>query len=199
MLLNTLADVRADTVDMGNALDLVLSGPDVAGVPTRDTAAVMHALIEDAREEILLVGYAVHNGKRLFEPLARKLASQPGLRVWFCLDISRRQGDTSLAFEIVRRFAHEFSAKHWPWEPKPEVYYDPRALGDGRERASMHAKCMVVDRQVAFITSANFTEAAQKRNVEAGLIVRLEPLAQRVASYFEGLCKTGHLAACELP
>ena len=57
----------------------------------------------------------------------------------------------------------------------------------------MHAKCLVVDRRTAFVTSANFTEAAQTRNIEAGMVVRSESFAARIANYFEGLYEAGLL------
>src|SRR5205814_1763091 len=134
--------------------DLVISGPEVVGVPTADTAATIQTLIESAQAEIVLVGYAVHNGKRLFKRLAERMAEGPSLRVTFCLDIPRKLTDTSLASEIVRRFARDFVAKHWPGDRLPDLYHDPRALAENtQDRASLHAKCVVVDRRVAVITS----------------------------------------------
>jgi phosphatidylserine/phosphatidylglycerophosphate/cardiolipin synthase-like enzyme len=44
-----------------------------------------------------------------------------------------------------------------------------------------------VDRRVAFVTSANFTEAAQTRNIEAGALVRDDGFARRLAEHFEAL------------
>ena len=61
--------------------ELVLSGPEVPGVPTADTAATIQTLIEHAETEIVLVGYAVHNGKKLFKRLAERLDAAPTLRV----------------------------------------------------------------------------------------------------------------------
>ena len=40
------------------------------------------------------------------------------------------------------------------------------------------------------LTSANFTEAAHKRNIEAGMVVRYEPLVVRIATYFDALRQT---------
>jgi phosphatidylserine/phosphatidylglycerophosphate/cardiolipin synthase-like enzyme len=76
----------------------------------------------------------------------------------------------------------------------PEIYYDPRALGrsDGR-RATLHAKCIVVDRTQVFVPSANFTEAAQEGNIELGVIIRSRLLASRLADHFEGLIAAGLL------
>jgi phosphatidylserine/phosphatidylglycerophosphate/cardiolipin synthase-like enzyme len=124
---------------------------------------------------------------------------KPELRVWLCLDVSRKQTDTSLPQEIVRRFANDFREKHWPGKRLPELYYDPRSLSDSKEkRSSLHAKCVVIDRRVALITSANFTEAAQQRNIEAGVMVRYPLFGERLVGYFEGLRASGQLIGCPL-
>jgi phosphatidylserine/phosphatidylglycerophosphate/cardiolipin synthase-like enzyme len=196
-LAETIAQARHNSTGLEQAIDLVLSGPDAPGVMTRDTAAVMHALFAEATQEVLLVGYAVYNARQLFEPLADRLQSEPGLRIRCCLEIGRKHNDTSLASEIVRRFAHEFATRHWPWMPKPELYYDPRSLEPaGARRSSLHAKCIVVDRRASFVTSANFTDAAQSRNIECGIVVRDAPFSERVASYFDALIATRQLSRC---
>ncbi|HKV40881.1 MAG TPA: DISARM system phospholipase D-like protein DrmC [Blastocatellia bacterium] len=201
ILAEAMADSRDRAADPASLFDLVLSGPDVPGIPTADTAAVMRTLIEDAREEVILVGFVVYNCRPLFERLAERMRAEPALQVTFCLDISRGYTDTSLSSEIVHRFALEFRRKHWPWQDvTPKLYYDPRSLSESRtNRSSLHAKCIIVDRRVALITSANFTEAAQQRNIEAGVIVRHKLFTERVAGYFEALIATGHLAPCPLP
>jgi phosphatidylserine/phosphatidylglycerophosphate/cardiolipin synthase-like enzyme len=119
--------------------------------------------------------------------------------VVFCLDIARRPGDTSLDSEIVRRFARDFREKHWRWPELPQLFYDPRSLSDNpMHRSSLHAKCVVTDRSAALITSANFTQAAQLRNIEVGLLVRHLTLVERLACYFEGLIDSGQLVSCLL-
>lgn len=199
LLVKAVADARADTPNFSDLVDLVLSGPEVAGVPTSDTFAIMRRMIDEATSEVLLVGYAVHQGKRVFERLAVRMDEQPSLRVWLCLDISRKQTDTSLPQEIVRRFANDFREKHWSGKRLPELYYDPRSLSDSRDkRSSLHAKCVLIDRRVALITSANFTEAAQQRNIEAGVIVKYPLFVERLAGYFEGLKASGQLVGCPL-
>ncbi len=191
---DALAQTRRDAETAEDLFDLVLSGPEAPGIATRDTAAVVHALFAEARQEVLLVGYAIHNARPIFEPLARRMAAEPALRVWCCLDIRRPLNDTSLASEIVRRFARDFADHQWPWLPAPEVFYDPRSLeSHGLRRSSLHAKCVVVDRRAALVTSANFTEAAQERNVECGVVMRNPPLAERIYRYFKGLCDTQQL------
>jgi phosphatidylserine/phosphatidylglycerophosphate/cardiolipin synthase-like enzyme len=198
LLVEAIIKARENTPTPASLFELVLSGPDVPGIPTGDTAALIHTLIEEATTEIMLVSYAIHNGQRLFERLAAKVAAVPALRVVFILDISRKQTDTSLTSEIVQRFAHEFREKQWPWRPLPELFYDPRSLSEQREkRSSLHAKCVIVDRRVALVTSANFTEAAQQRNIEAGVVVRYAPFVERLSGYFEGLIANEQLLVCE--
>jgi phosphatidylserine/phosphatidylglycerophosphate/cardiolipin synthase-like enzyme len=200
VVVQSIAEARDSQPDPAALFDLVLSGPEMSGVPTADTAAVVHTLITRANRDILLVGYAIHNGRRLFEPLATRMAVVPDLRVTFCIDIARHYGDTSLDTEVVKRFAMEFRSKHWPWPKLPEVFYDPRSLLPiGSQRASLHAKCIVVDSEIALVTSANFTEAAQYRNIEVGILIRHRDIVERIASYFEGLRAAGQLIPCPLP
>ena len=183
-----IAAARCGASDPEKLFDLVLSGPDAPGVPTRDTAAVMHTLIEGARKEVLLVGYAVYNGKKLFQPLADRMAANPNLKVTFCLNIERRRGDTTVAADIAARFLDDFRRRQWPWQPLPRLFYDPRALDPAAHtRTSLHAKVLIVDRRSAMVTSANFTEAAQRRNVETGVLITYPPFVTRLADYFAGL------------
>jgi len=94
----------------------------------------------------------------------------------------------------LRRFAERFRKQQWPGPQVPEVFYDPRSLDEGdAPRAGLHAKCVVVDGKRAFIGSANFTEAAQLRNIEIGLVTYRPDVAAAVERHFEGLIDRGHL------
>ena len=54
-------------------------------------------------------------------------------------------------------------------------------------------KCIVVDNRSVFVSSANFTEAAQQRNLEVGLLIHSESLAEKLTRHFDTL-----LAECLL-
>lgn len=180
-------------------MDLILSGPDASGVPARDTAIVMQTLIEKARHEIILIAYAIHNGQKLSKRFAERMAEDQDINVWFYLNIARGPNDTSPTSEIVRRFAREFLKNHWPWEVQPRLYYDTRSLEPNASAcASLHAKCLIIDSRIALITSANYTKAAQKRNIEAGIVLQYQPCVQRIAGYFRELVQTGALCSCDL-
>jgi len=69
LLLEAIAKAQERAADPQLLFDLVLPGPEIPGVPTADTAATLQTLVENAQTEILLVGYTVHNGKKLFKRL----------------------------------------------------------------------------------------------------------------------------------
>lgn len=74
----------------------------------------------------------------------------------------------------------------------PEVYYDPRSVADEEKvRSSLHAKCVVVDETKVFVSSANFTEAGQQRNIEVGLNIQSDWLAKRIIRHFMLLSEHG--------
>jgi phosphatidylserine/phosphatidylglycerophosphate/cardiolipin synthase-like enzyme len=60
-------------------------------------------------------------------------------------------------------------------------------LMTAEENACLHAKCVVVDEERLLITSANFTEAAHERNIEAGVLMRDRTIAKAIRSQFEML------------
>ncbi len=111
------------------------------------------------------------------------------MKVQMFLDIQRKTGDISAEAEIVRDFSHRFRTTQWPDErPFPEVFYDPRSLSlEIERRAALHAKCVVVDNLEAFVSSANFTEAAQQKNIEVGLLLRSSVIAERITRFFHSL------------
>jgi hypothetical protein len=172
-----------------DAIDLVMSGPEGAGVANRDTRVVVRELFANAQASVLVAGYAVYQGKSVFQALADRMVEVPALKVRLFLDIQRGQGDTTAASLLVRRFAERFRKTQWPQErPLPQVYYDPRSLDlSAQEKSAMHAKCIVVDDHDLFVSSANFTEAAQNRNLEVGLLIRSVPLATNLTSHFDAL------------
>jgi phosphatidylserine/phosphatidylglycerophosphate/cardiolipin synthase-like enzyme len=94
----------------------------------------------------------------------------------------------------VRRFADRFWKTDWPGSFRPRVYYDPRALEQDSPGGVLHAKGVVTDDEVVFVTSANLTEAALDRNIEVGLLVRDRALAASVSSHFRGLIERALLS-----
>jgi phosphatidylserine/phosphatidylglycerophosphate/cardiolipin synthase-like enzyme len=195
--LDLLAAERAGRTRLADELDLVTTGPEVRGVANRDTSVVVRELFAGSAETVLVVGFAIHQGQQVFQTLADRMLERPGLRVRLVVDIPRPNQDTSAASELVYRFFDRFRNQQWPAErPLPELFYDPRSTEPRNEhdkRSSMHAKCVVVDRRRVFITSANFTEAAQQRNIEVGVLLDAAPVADKLEGFFERLMEEGVL------
>lgn len=193
LLLSALANAApGEGID---PVELVVTGPDAPGVSLRDTSVVVRELFSKAKHEVLVVGYAVYQGRQVFAALSENMDRNPNLKVTLCLDVRRPQGDTSLASDIVLRFEKHFKAKEWPGKRLPDIYFDPRALeADWAAKAALHAKCVVVDAAEAFVSSANFTEAAQVKNVEVGVLLKQSTQARTLSEYFAGLVANGTLA-----
>ncbi|WP_417739735.1 DISARM system phospholipase D-like protein DrmC [Rosistilla oblonga] len=174
-------------------IDLVTSGPKAPGITNRDTAVVVRELFAHAKKSVLVVGYAVYQGQRVFQALAKRMEDRPDLDVQFFLNISRPDGDDTSSGILLARFKQRFIDKQWPAGCRiPEVFYDPRSIADDeRVRSSLHAKCVVVDAHKVFVSSANFTEAGQERNIEVGLTIESEWLAQKVIQHFKHLHDQG--------
>jgi phosphatidylserine/phosphatidylglycerophosphate/cardiolipin synthase-like enzyme len=185
-----LLDTCAERAELDASLvraDLVWTGPESPGAHCRDTAIVLEELFAQAERDIFISTFVVHQGADVFRALARRMEEVPDLRVRLFLHVGRPQGDTTLEGLLLREAAEKLRSE-WPGLRHPEVYYDPRGLSDnGADRATWHAKCVVVDDKRAFVTSANFTEWAQQRNVEAGVLVTGPAFARQVRQQFDGL------------
>lgn len=170
-------------------VQMVTTGPDDPVGERRDTSAVVQSMFASATESVYVAGFAIYQGREVFQVLADRMEQLPDLRVRMFVNIGRSQNDTSLASEIVRRFAARFKTQEWPAGKRlPELYYDSRALAmDLPKRSSFHAKCVVVDHRHLLVTSANFTEAAQERNIEVGVSLHSGPLAMKLEIFFDGL------------
>ncbi len=167
--------------------DFVWSGPEVPGLHSRDTRRVYDEIIDAATRSIWASTYAFFDGPRAFKTLAEKMEAQHELVVTLLLNIGRKRGDTTAADSLVRRFAERFWEHDWPGSLRPSVFYDPRSLDSGGAKGVLHAKGVVADEEIVFITSANFTEAALDRNIEMGLLHRDRHLALTVVRHFQVL------------
>lgn len=136
----------------------------------------------------------------MFRRLAARYDAEPDLAVTLCLNISRSGVDTTQSGDLVDAFAYDFQRLHWPGSRLPPVYFDPRGLTlDAHERAVLHAKCIVIDRSIALVTSANPTPAAYSRNIELGVVIRGGPLPGQIDDHFHTLIATKALAIVTFP
>ena len=157
--LELLSRDRSDGRKSEPPIDLVTSGPEAPGIANRDTAVVVRELFAHAKKSVLVVGYAVYQGASVFEALAERMERFPDLDVKLFLNIARPDHDKTPADILVSRYAQGFRDSQWPKDCRlPAVFYDPRSVAEDK-RSSLHAKCVVVDAEQVFVSSANFTKA----------------------------------------
>lgn len=180
-----IADAGTIHRTVEDAVQLVMTGPQDSGACHRDTGVVVRDLFRRARRSVLIAGYAVYQGKHVFADLASRMDDVPSLHVRLFLNIPQTNS--------VPKFQARFRSMHWPDSSRlPEVYYDRRSLSAPHEApVSLHAKCIVVDGSELFISSANFTEAAQDRNIEAGVLISSAALARQCEEFFNETLRSG--------
>lgn len=195
--LRLLVEEREASQRAADRVQLVWSPPEFDAVDARDTSVVVQDLFRLAERSILITTFAIDAGKKagvLFGDLAARMDARPDLQVRVMLNIHRTYQDPTPSVQLVREFAKRLRDQIWPGARMPEVFYDPRSLEiDPPKHAVLHAKCVVVDGRWTLLTSANFTEAAQERNIEVGVVVEDVRFAGRVVRQFEGLVEAGVL------
>lgn len=192
--LRRLASERRASADrFARCAQLVWSGHGDSPQPLRDTRAVLDEVCVRAERHVTLATYVVHDGLRSLAALARRMRELPALQVDLYVDVKSPDRRPLEEVSVTVAWLARFRERHWPADVRlPSVWYDPQAL-DRAAGTSLHAKCVVADERWAFVTSANFTEAAQRRNIEVGVLLDHPALAQALCAQFQGLRDRGSL------
>jgi phosphatidylserine/phosphatidylglycerophosphate/cardiolipin synthase-like enzyme len=195
MLRRLVKERKAADLRWADVASLVWSGPSEGHDSTRDTGVVLSELFGRAEHHVLVSTFVIYDGLKVFAPLVRRMKERPELSVEFYINIKSETGEDEDA--DVADFVGSFAREQWPAGARlPAIFYDPETLKKkayGQKQTSLHAKCVVVDERWAFITSANFTEAAQARNIEAGVLLDHPGLASALAGRFRALRDAGKM------
>jgi phosphatidylserine/phosphatidylglycerophosphate/cardiolipin synthase-like enzyme len=173
------------------APELVWTGPEGHGSTARDTAIVLRELFESANDHVILGGYSFTHAQQVLAPLHRRMRDH-GVRATFFVDIKQPNVRTDPPERHAESALAGFVAANWPFgSPYPAIYYDRRALVPPRPYSILHAKCVVVDAQRAFVSSANFTMQGQELNIEVGVLLNDAPFAGHLARQWLSLIEAG--------
>lgn len=188
----------AEREDRRPAPELVWTGPDVPVGTARDTAVVLRSLFEGALESVILAGYSFDHAEEVLAPLHGAMLSR-SVDARFFIDIPQIQRSVDPGAHLTKHMT-KFVAESWPFgDPRPRLYYDKRALAPGPPFCSLHAKCVVVDGAKAFVSSANFTQRGQERNIEVGVLIEDPSFASYLAGQWLGLIDAGIVGEALLP
>lgn len=189
--LHLLAAERITSQEIRDRVDIVWTGEEVVGSQSRSTSVVVRELFSTAKKSVLISSFALDKGekaRRLFQLLAQRMDTNSKLQVRMFLNVQRPHNSEVADTILLREFTNTFRRDIWQGQRLPEVFYYPRSLAFGTEsKACLHAKCVVVDDERVLVTSANFTEAAHERNIEAGVLLTDPVAARTMRSQFETL------------
>ena len=165
-------------------LEIAWTGPDAEGPLIRGTSAILEEMLEGVRDagEVLLVGYSLTAAAGTFmERIVGLLEDSARRRAAIVMVL--HEDDEQANLENLTRVWDVFTKKPrvFTWRPPPDHLY-----------RKLHAKCLVVDRLDALVTSANFTFHGLESNLELGLRVR-GPQAAVIAERFDQLIAAGVL------
>lgn len=167
-------------------LDLVWTGPETRVASSRDTAVLVRELFAGAKESVLIAGFSFDHGEEIFGALHHGMRDR-GVRTEIFIDIRDAAPPGVLPAAHARAYATRFLEKNWSFGPPfPTLFYDPRSA-QNRALASLHAKCIVVDVKSTLVTSANFTDRGQTRNLELGVLIGDRDFAARVVNQWRSL------------
>ncbi|MGW9300459.1 DISARM system phospholipase D-like protein DrmC [Streptomyces cyaneofuscatus] len=159
----------------------VWSGPSTPAVPVRATAQVLVEVINEACHELLAMTYAARRYPALTQALAE--AAERGVRTDMVVETLTGARGLLVGREPAEAFASLPGLRLWHWARDPSVGLASR----------QHAKLAVADRRLLFLGSANLTQSAARRNIEAGVLVRGGDAPQRVAEHIVELQRRGVL------
>lgn len=161
------------------SVELVWTGPDVEGVPSRRTEQAILQVLDSATQRITLVSYAVYRIPRICEALVR--AAHRGVRINVIVETPNKiEGQTE--YDTIQALGAKVGAVS-------TVYYWPeeKRAPEGGKQGILHVKCAVADGHYLFLSSANLTEYAFTVNMELGILVTGGPLPGQVEEQFDRL------------
>jgi cardiolipin synthase len=166
--------------------ELVWTGPSTPVVPVRRTEQVLADLIRCAERRLTMTSFGIFQVPRLVEDLEQALTRGVALRIVLGDRESRADQEIDRQRQQLGRVvAAQATLLHWPPERRPRDEQGHAGL--------MHIKAAVADSKVAFLTSANLTEAALERNMELGVLIRGGGLPAAIDRLFDTLAESGEL------
>lgn len=168
------ASATAQHISAIGTTELVWTGPTTGVVPVRRTEQVICEVIESAFVELFVVSFVAYRAEMVVRSL--QAANERGVRIGILLEADQEHGGT-LDFDSVRHLRRELSqAEFYAWKQS-----------DSEAKGSVHAKCVVADDKMAFVSSANLTGAAMERNMELGILVKGGSLPLQLVQHLKQL------------
>jgi phosphatidylserine/phosphatidylglycerophosphate/cardiolipin synthase-like enzyme len=179
--------LTATTIGSVESINLVWTGPKTGLIPTRNTEQAIKEVIDGASRSLFIVSYVFYRASSIVDSLNE--AAERDVAVRILLESAEVDGGTisGNGLEAMHQAVPQAALYIWGQESKKQ--------NSGGLSASVHAKCAVADRRIAFVTSANLTSAAMERNMELGVLIRGGSIPQRLQSHLEALTLTRNIVS----
>lgn len=175
----------ARRVASAQTIELAWTGPHTGAVPVRRIDQALYEVVLAAEHELIVVTYAVFNVPRLVEALNGAVSRS--VDVVLILEFEGAEGEQTYdPLAALHGLAERIRVYYWPYSKRP-------AIGSGEKRGFIHVKAAIADERIAMISSANLTAYGLDANMELGLVVRGEPIPERIANHFTQLIRDGVL------
>jgi phosphatidylserine/phosphatidylglycerophosphate/cardiolipin synthase-like enzyme len=171
-----------------SSVELVWTGPSTLSAGLRSTEQVILEMFRAARHSVYLVTFAAYKVGSLVAALREAIAR--GVRVSFVLeDKEESAGKVSVSALQALSGAGLGAVKTYLWP------LERRQRNERGDHGSLHAKCVLVDGERLFVTSANMTEFALTLNIELGVLLTGGEAPRQAERKLTELIRTGVL--CE--
>lgn len=177
------ASAASSLLERRGSIELVWTGPSTGMVPVRHTEQVLREIIASARKKIFLVSFVAFEVESIIRAL--RDAADRQVKIDVLLESSKEHGG-QLNFDSVKAMKKSVPSVNIHVWSKDSKKRDSSQLG-----GAVHAKCVVADGKLAFITSANLSVAAMERNMELGVLIKGGILPVQLEHHLEALITTG--------
>lgn len=155
--------------------ELVWTGPKTTFIPARSTEQVVLQVVGAARARLFITSFNFSNASSVVSALNSAVGRSVEINI--LLELSKKEGG-ALSNDSLAAMHHSV--------PRARLFFwDPMERVDGW--SCSHAKCTVADGSIAFITSANLSDAAMERNMELGVLFRAGRIPETLHAHLEAL------------
>ena len=160
-------------------IELVWTGPTTPFVSARRTEQALLQVINAAEQTLVVTSFVAYDVSTIVNAL--NAAAARGVAISMLLELSQDHGG-SISFDAIGKMSALVPAvKLYAWREKADPFTDGR----------VHAKVVVADGRMCFITSANLTGHAMEKNMEAGVLISGGSVPNLLADHLEALISTG--------
>jgi len=161
-------------------VSLVWSGPDFPGVPMRKTEQVVLEMIDNAERELFISSFAVYKIQDILNHLEWAIQSEVIVNMLLETPQSSHHKIRHDPLELFSEYLRE-NGNFYIWPYKNRSAEQDKIIG------ALHAKFVMQDKKVLFVSSANLTGSALERNIELGVLIENEKISQNLDSQLRQL------------